>query len=90
MVGASMRLGQWLLDLSPFTHIPKAPGAAVSATPLVWLLAVAGAGRGRAGRAAPPRHPHHLTDHAAGAPPLPSTLSTSSVWSLDGIGAGAR
>jgi ABC-2 type transport system permease protein len=41
LVGASVRLRQWLLDLSPFTHVPKAPGAAVSATPLVWLVAVA-------------------------------------------------
>jgi ABC-2 type transport system permease protein len=41
LVGAAMRLGQWLLDLSPFTHLPKAPGGAVFATPLIWLLAVA-------------------------------------------------
>jgi len=43
MVGAAMHLSHWLLDLSPFTHIPKAPGAAVSATPLVWLTATAAA-----------------------------------------------
>jgi ABC-2 type transport system permease protein len=41
MVGAALQLRQWLLDVSPFTHIPKAPGAAVSATPLIWLIAVA-------------------------------------------------
>jgi ABC-2 type transport system permease protein len=41
MVGASLQLDQWLLDLSPFTHIPKAPGVDVSATPLVWLAAIA-------------------------------------------------
>jgi len=40
LVGATLQLSQWLLDISPFTHIPKAPGAAVSATPLVWLVAV--------------------------------------------------
>jgi ABC-2 type transport system permease protein len=41
LVGAAMQLSQWLLDISPFTHIPKAPGAAVSATPLVWLVGIA-------------------------------------------------
>jgi ABC-2 type transport system permease protein len=41
LVGASVQLGQWLLDLSPFTHVPRAPGGQVSATPLLWLLAVA-------------------------------------------------
>jgi ABC-2 type transport system permease protein len=40
-VGAAMQLRQWLLDVSPFTHVPKAPGTAVSATPLIWLGAVA-------------------------------------------------
>jgi polyether ionophore transport system permease protein len=40
-VGASLQLDHWLLDLSPFTHIPKAPGLDVSATPLVWLAAIA-------------------------------------------------
>jgi polyether ionophore transport system permease protein len=40
MVGAAMQLSQWLLDVSPFTHVPKAPGTAVSATPLIWLGAV--------------------------------------------------
>jgi polyether ionophore transport system permease protein len=41
LVGAAVQLDQRLLDLSPFTHIPKAPGAAVAAAPLVWLAAVA-------------------------------------------------
>jgi len=41
MVGAALQLNQWLLDVSPFTHIPKVPGTAVSATVLVWLVAVA-------------------------------------------------
>jgi ABC-2 type transport system permease protein len=41
LVGASVQLGQWLLDLSPFTHVPRAPGGDVTATPLIWLLAVA-------------------------------------------------
>jgi putative exporter of polyketide antibiotics len=37
----TVQLDQRLLDLSPFTHVPKAPGAAVAAAPLVWLAAVA-------------------------------------------------
>src|SRR5829696_1011443 len=41
LVGAAVQLDQRLLDLSPFTHVPKAPGAAVAAAPLVWLAAVA-------------------------------------------------
>ena len=43
LLGPLVRLSQWLLDLAPFSHIPKVPGAAVSATPLVWLLAAAAA-----------------------------------------------
>jgi ABC-2 type transport system permease protein len=41
LIGASVQFGQWLLDLSPFTHVPRAPGGDVTATPLIWLLAVA-------------------------------------------------
>jgi ABC-2 type transport system permease protein len=41
LVGGAVQLDQRLLDLSPFTHVPKAPGAAVAAAPLVWLAAVA-------------------------------------------------
>src|SRR5262245_12844606 len=41
MVGGAMRLSHWLLDVSPFSHIPKAPGAAITATPLAWLTAAA-------------------------------------------------
>lgn len=40
LVGAALQLSQWMLDVSPFTHIPKAPGGTVSATPLVWLIVV--------------------------------------------------
>jgi ABC-2 type transport system permease protein len=31
------------MDLSPFTHIPKFPASEISATPLVWLVAIAAA-----------------------------------------------
>jgi ABC-2 type transport system permease protein len=41
LIGAAMQLDQRLLDLSPFTHLPRVPGATVSATPLVWLVVVA-------------------------------------------------
>jgi ABC-2 type transport system permease protein len=41
LIGPSVRLYQGVLDISPFTHVPKLPGGAVSATPLVWLCAVA-------------------------------------------------
>ncbi len=40
-LGPVLRLDQWVLDVSPFTHVPKVLGGAVSATPLVWLLVVA-------------------------------------------------
>jgi ABC-2 type transport system permease protein len=39
-----VQLNQWLLDVWPFTHVPKLPGGAVSATPLVWLAAAGLAG----------------------------------------------
>jgi ABC-2 type transport system permease protein len=41
LVGPLLQLSQWLLDLSPFSHIPKLPGAQVVAAPLAWLLAAA-------------------------------------------------
>jgi ABC-2 type transport system permease protein len=40
LLGPLMQLSQWVLDVAPFSHIPKVPGADVSATPLAWLLAV--------------------------------------------------
>jgi ABC-2 type transport system permease protein len=40
-VGEVLRLNQWAMDLSPFTHLPKAPAADVVATPLLWLTAIA-------------------------------------------------
>ncbi|MGD0927716.1 MAG: ABC transporter permease [Streptosporangiaceae bacterium] len=41
VLGPAVRLAQAVLDVSPFTHIPKLPGAPVTATPLAWLIAVA-------------------------------------------------
>ncbi|WP_131742869.1 ABC transporter permease [Actinomadura roseirufa] len=39
--GEALQLDQSLLDLSPFTHVPRTPGGDVSVTPLAWLLAIA-------------------------------------------------
>jgi ABC-2 type transport system permease protein len=41
LVGPTLRLAQWVMDISPFTHAPKLPGGTFAATPLVWLTAVA-------------------------------------------------
>lgn len=40
-VGTLLGLSQRLVDFSPFAHVPKLPGAAFTATPLLWLTAVA-------------------------------------------------
>jgi ABC-2 type transport system permease protein len=40
-LGEPLRLSRWLLDLSPFAHLPKLPAADFVATPLAWLLATA-------------------------------------------------
>jgi ABC-2 type transport system permease protein len=40
-LGAALRLPQAAMDLSPFTHLPKLPGAEVSAAPFLWLLLLA-------------------------------------------------
>lgn len=43
-LGPLFGFDQWLMDLSPWAHVPKVPGSAVTATPLLWLLAVAAVG----------------------------------------------
>lgn len=40
-VGPALKLDQWLLDLSPYVHVPPVPGPALDWTPLWWLMAVA-------------------------------------------------
>jgi ABC-2 type transport system permease protein len=41
LVGETLQLNHWLLDISPFTHVPHLPGGDVTATPIVSLTAVA-------------------------------------------------
>ena len=40
-LGALLNLNQWIVDASPFAHLPKLPGSAFTATPVLWLVAVA-------------------------------------------------
>jgi ABC-2 type transport system permease protein len=40
MFGPGFGLPQWILDLSPFTHLPKAPANPIGASQLVILLVV--------------------------------------------------
>ncbi len=37
MFGPSLQLPAWLLDLSPFTHVPNAPAVAVTVAPILGL-----------------------------------------------------
>ncbi len=41
LFGQVLQLSHWLLDVSPFTHVPRLPGGTVSATPLLWLCLAA-------------------------------------------------
>jgi len=38
--GPALNLSQSVLDISPFTHVPKLPGGLFSITPLFWLTAI--------------------------------------------------
>lgn len=41
LLGGGLQLPQWLLDLSPLTHVGNPPDGAVDPTALAWLLALA-------------------------------------------------
>ena len=40
-LGALFGLAQWVVDATPFAHVPKLPGSEFAATPVLWLTAVA-------------------------------------------------
>jgi ABC-2 type transport system permease protein len=40
-LGPVLKLSRWVMDLSPFAHVPRAPGGTVTATPLIGLVAAA-------------------------------------------------
>lgn len=40
-LGPLLKLKQWTMDISPFTHVPKLPGGDMRTMPVVWLVVVA-------------------------------------------------
>ncbi|GAB2994513.1 ABC transporter permease [Amycolatopsis acidiphila] len=41
LYGPVLNLPQPVLDISPFTHVPKLPSATLTATPMLWLTGIA-------------------------------------------------
>lgn len=42
-LGALLDLSHWVVDVSPFAHVPKLPGSEFTAAPLLWLVAIGAA-----------------------------------------------
>lgn len=40
-LGPVLKLSRWVMDLSPFTHVPRVPGGTLTVTPLIALAAAA-------------------------------------------------
>lgn len=40
LFGALLQFSQWIIDLSPFTHVPPLPTGDLTATPVLWLLGI--------------------------------------------------
>lgn len=43
IVGPLVDLPAWMLDVSPFAHVPNLPGGELTLAPLVWMTAIAAA-----------------------------------------------
>lgn len=41
LLGRSIRLSEWMVDLSPYSHLPQVPGSSIDAGPLAGLVVAA-------------------------------------------------
>jgi ABC-2 type transport system permease protein len=39
-LGVLLGVSQWVVDASPFAHVPKLPGSTFTGTPLLWLTGI--------------------------------------------------